>query len=654
MGTEKQGEFYVEFGEQDTIRVLRNRYDEYEMNWAEGEHLWGTVICPEGIRTKKSHEWDGKNLKEIYWFKNESRYPIYIQKGDLGIYQTWNDNYQEADICLTRRCHTHIWCGGDASYVMAVRMGGEGKHLGLRMTEGGLAGYSVVRRPEQRSNDRGDFIVHPNIDCIQPGEEKRIAWTLFWFRNQEDFYDTLKETYDFPVIESEQFSYFVGEEAKLTISIRGDYEKEDIQISRNGVPIQAWWSQDRDRKKAIVSFPVMEEADDCIQVQYGKKRTWARIHGMESLESLTKNRCHFLADHQQEMLGELKGAYLIFDNEEQKRYYSHSHDHNSCRERVAMGCLMASWLQRHRESELEQSLDAYLEFIEREIFLVSTGDVCNDCHHNMDWDRMYNYPWMAQFFIEVYRLKKDVTYLNYAFLCMKRYYEKDGASLYAIGVPNTALYWCLDAEGMYKEAEKVKEYAVAHAEVIRKNGLNYPEHEVNYEQSIVAPAVNLLLQAYQLTKNPVYLKEGRMHMAVLLLFNGKAPDYHLYENAIRHWDGYWFGKRRLYGDTFPHYWSTLTGVECVRMAQILREIGEGSEQGKENGMKQRTEEEAFYKEAAKASLRGCLNLFRKDGTASCAYVYPHTVNGVKAGYYDPWANDQDWALYYAYQYQEFC
>ena len=91
MGTEKQGEFYVEFGEQDTIRVLRNRYDEYEMNWAEGEHLWGTVICPEGIRTKKSHEWDGKNLKEIYWFKNESRYPIYIQKGDLGIYQTWNE-----------------------------------------------------------------------------------------------------------------------------------------------------------------------------------------------------------------------------------------------------------------------------------------------------------------------------------------------------------------------------------------------------------------------------------------------------------------------------------------------------------------------------------------------------------------------------------
>ena len=54
-----------------------------------------------------------------------------------------------------------------------------------------------------------------------------------------------------------------------------------------------------------------------------------------------------------------------------------------------------------------------------------------------------------------------------------------------------------------------------------------------------------------------------------------------------------------------------------------------------------------YEHKAKASLRGCLNLFFIDGMASCAMVYPDTVNGKKAHYYDPWANDQDWALYYA-------
>ena len=73
------------------------------------------------------------------------------------------------------------------------------------------------------------------------------------------------------------------------------------------------------------------------------------------------------------------------------------------------------------------------------------------------------------------------------------------------------------------------------------------------------------------------------------LFNGKQADYHLFENAIRHWDGYWFGKYECYGDTFPHYWSTLSGDVFASYAQIT---GDKS-----------------YEHKAKASLRGCLNLF---------------------------------------------
>ena len=33
-------------------------------------------------------------------------------------------------------------------------------------------------------------------------------------------------------------------------------------------------------------------------------------------------------------------------------------------------------------------------------------------------------------------------------------------------------------------------------------------------------------------------------------------------------------------------------------------------------------------------------------------VYPDMVNGKKGHYYDPWANDQDWALYFALRYEE--
>ena len=107
---------------------------------------------------------------------------------------------------------------------------------------------------------------------------------------------------------------------------------------------------------------------------------------------------------------------------------------------------------------------------------------------------------------------------------------------------------------------KVQKTAInAVIDVYKRQALDYPAHEVNYEQSIVAPATNILLQTYIVTNETKYLDAAKIQLDVLELFNGLQPDYHLYETAIRHWDGYWFGKRRLYGDTFPHYWSALTG-----------------------------------------------------------------------------------------------
>ncbi|AZQ39116.1 hypothetical protein EJ357_41500 [Streptomyces cyaneochromogenes] len=35
--------------------------------------------------------------------------------------------------------------------------------------------------------------------------------------------------------------------------------------------------------------------------------------------------------------------------------------------------------------------------------------------------------------------------------------------------------------------------------------------------------------------------------------------------AIRHWDGYWFGTDRPWGDVFPHYWGALTATTLLWM-----------------------------------------------------------------------------------------
>ena len=159
-----------------------------------------------------------------------------------------------------------------------------------------------------------------------------------------------------------------------------------------------------------------------------------------------------------------------------------------------------------------------------------------------------------------------------------------------------------------------------------KNGLNYPASEVNYEQAIVAPSIIFLLQLYMETGIQKYLDGAKQQMPALEAFNGNQPSYHLNEIAIRHWDGYWFGKREMWGDTFPHYWSTLTGAAFYLYAQC---VGDNT-----------------YKRRAENIVRNNLCLFFEDGKASCAYIYPNRVNGVKAGFYDPYANDQDWALVY--------
>lgn len=98
------------------------------------------------------------------------------------------------------------------------------------------------------------------------------------------------------------------------------------------------------------------------------------------------------------------------------------------------------------------------------------------------------------------------------------------------------------------------------------------------------------------------------------------------EIAIRHWDGYWFGKREMWGDVYPHYWSMLTAAAYHYYSQCTGD--------------------ASYQRRAENIVRNNLCLFFEDGKASCAYVYPYRVNGVRAGFYDPFANDQDWALVY--------
>ena len=107
-------------------------------------------------------------------------------------------------------------------------------------------------------------------------------------------------------------------------------------------------------------------------------------------------------------------------------------------------------------------------------------------------------------------------------------------------------------------------------------------------------------------------------------FNGRQPSAHLNDIAIRHWDGYWFGKRRCWGDVFPHYWSDITADCFAAYAKC-------------------TQDSSYLNRAKAISLSNLIS-FTADGRGSCAYLYPDFINGEKGKFSDPLANDQDWAL----------
>jgi len=602
----------------DALTSLSHPEDPFNMNWIAGNTPWGTVrfFQPHpgiGHRVERAFT-PGGTLRETHTFTNESAYPVFTSLGDIGVYAPFNDSYHDAALCLRERCHAHLWCGGTSSYVMCLRMGGAAPHLGLVLTRGSLDAYSVERDPAASSNDRGDFILHPAPLRLESGDSAVVAWELFWHDGKDDFYKKLRAWPSYVEITADHFVCFTGEQSGLAVVPRD--EQGELRIAPDGAG-------------GRVPGEVIH------RVTGSGVSAWCRTLTLPPLPELAAARARFIARNQQyhQAGSPLDGAYLIYDNEERRVYYSHQHDHNAIRERVGMGVLIARFLRSgRRDEELETSLKQYVAFVLRECFDPETGTVYNDIGRSADWTRLYNFPWMARFFLEIYGLWRDPVWLRYGFNALRGYYERGGDHFYGIDVPVTEALDALGEAGMRTEAETLTRYAHAHAGAILENGVNYPAHEVKYEQSIVAPAAYTLFQAYRFSGASKYLEGARKQLDVLALFNGRQPDSCLHEAAIRHWDGYWFGKRRRYGDTFPHYWSALTGnvyAEAYRAG-----CGER------------------WREAAEHSLRGVLGLFLPDGSASCARLYPLTVNGAPADFLDPWANDQDWGLYFALRFFE--
>lgn len=207
------------------VDYIINDADEFKMNWANGAATWGLIenakvkdVSINGNEAIARYETDhldivvtrrleGEVLREKYVFTDKLNADVFLGRGAVGIYATFNDSYDKTSICLNERCHTHIWCGGNTSYVNAVKMGVCDFALALVLTEGSLDTYSVRRDLSQWSNDRGDFIFHPDPVRLLPGQSFSVAWDVFFY-NEGEFTNRIAAYSSVILVETENYTGF--------------------------------------------------------------------------------------------------------------------------------------------------------------------------------------------------------------------------------------------------------------------------------------------------------------------------------------------------------------------------------------------------------------------------------------------------------------
>ena len=619
--------------ENDLILGISHPKDVHKMNWVESKNPLGTVICQEDLSVKREYSLHDGYFEYTLELTNDNSYDIVAQKGSIGILVPFNDSYGPASVCMTQRCHAHLNMCGSSAYIMGLRMGGEAPHLGMVLVQGELTAYSIRR--ENKSNDRGDFILHIPYHHFVPHSSYTVKMRFFWHNGDEDFYKNAAEISSFVRIGSEHFTYLEGEDICINATVSSS-EIRSVNVLLDGKAVQ--YSVSDNNVSVALGRMDIGAHKLCFDINGG--RNYCEFYVSASFDEILMARCRFIVEKQQlnNAKSPLDGAYLSFDNKEDCIVYNYSkRNHNSSRERICMAILIAMQLRAYKDKISEEqyakqleSLHRYVRFFKREIYDVNSGTVSNDIGHENSRLRLYNYPWPVRFFLEMLLLEGKEEYLDDAVRIMREYYRLGGTKFYAFTIPLYQLCCSLKSFGRISEYEEFLAYFTEHAEAMIANGTNYPAHEVSYEQSIVAPAAEFMLQMYALTNNERYLNEAHNQVAIARLFSGEQPDYHLYRCAIRHWDDFWFGKSELYGDTFPHYWSVLSANVFEDYFKVTSDIK--------------------WHRMAEDAFRGQLCQFDKDGRGSCALLYPFTVNGKAGNVLDDWANDQDWALVYYLDY----
>jgi hypothetical protein len=308
-----------------------------------------------------------------------------------------------------------------------------------------------------------------------------------------------------------------------------------------------------------------------------------------------------------------------------------------------MGALVAASLVRKYDQKLKASLDKHREFIEREILDVNTGVVKNGIDDSSK--RLYNYPWVSTYYLEWYRFSKNVNDLLIAAKILLKYYELGGTEQESPCIEAFCILEYLKEEGLSQEYEELKERFLSHCDSIYRRRTASASKEVSCANGMMNLMSTFLFQGYLISKDGKYLESIPDLLKISESFYDFQPDPKMYGIALRFWDMFWFGKKESYGDTYPQWLSALTAQMYYYCDPALG---------------------TNHTKLIRENLLGNCGVYFSDGFAACGYLYPKRVTvfssvpehsnkfrplGIWNGErFDEFANDQDWALYYAVKY----
>ncbi|RVX40284.1 hypothetical protein EDD27_2686 [Nonomuraea polychroma] len=554
----------------------------------------------------------GERYVETYRWTNTGSKPLEIT--GIGVNVPIRDVYDGAAASLARSCHAHVFTGGAWAWVLAEPMSGTPPLLGAIVREGALWAYSVESRNSATGSDvRGHLVVHPTDHArnpaafggqpvieLLPGESYTLRWELGWYANREAFLAATDAPARLPSLTAPVGAVLGIDLAEGTTLFAGP----DLTSYEHGVK-HVDLERDGRRSRAAVAFlaPVRELAEARAARILGEHRPVERPEPERS-------------------------AFVPVDTRTGLRQAENGwQDWTDGAERVGMAVLLQQARMRGwgDTAAIDEALRGFARFA-RECLVLPDGSVRRGSRPATHGLRLYNTPWLSHFFHDQFALYGDAADLDLAARLLEASYALGVRDHLLIGHAEAvvAVTTSLEEHGDPARAKVLRDALTEHALGFAGRGTELPAHEVSYEQSMVAPLVSLLATAYDLTPDDRLLSALRTATRWLRAFGGPQPHVRLRDIGIRHWDGFWFGIDRQWGDTFPHYWSVLTAVALRQLPDVLR-----------------TED---CERVADAIFTANLVDFGPDGQATCAFMMPSCVDGRPAHQPDPLANDQDWAL----------